>query len=706
MLHRIGLGGKIISGYLLIVVLVLITGAVGYKGIRTVAHSLHVVANEEVPVVDMANEMKKSLMSARNSMEEYRGATATIATYDPAKIEEIQKEYRQALSDFDTFTKAIREGAVLKGGKVVIKTDNAELGGLVQQADRIHNEKFQVSAANMMNEGKDLIKRNIERNDAMKRMEDVYDKVIRNANAVEKMLGAEIRKRTAEGATHEQTRAVLRDQVPLADSANEIKTALAETRIALEEIVKANRPEEIDNAEKRYEKKVEAFDRNVKTILQGGEIDGASIPGTDNDKVRAAVKEMDLSHEEFQKAGKNLIALSRALISDSQRASADMAQMDGYGEEADRLLDKVEVAADKEMAAARRAGEIAVDVSVKWIVVTLICALVLGTLIGVLLSRSIAGPIKRIIKGLNEGADQVASASAQVSSASQSLAEGASEQAASIEETSSSIEEMSSMTRKNADNAGQADAITKEAGALVMQANDSMARLTASMDEISAAGNETSKIIKTIDEIAFQTNLLALNAAVEAARAGEAGAGFAVVADEVRNLAMRAAEAAKNTASLIEGTVAKVSEGSGLVKETDGSFTEAASMTAKTGELVAEIAAASGEQAQGIDLVNKAIAEMDKVTQQNAANAEESASASEELNAQAEQMKSIVADLAALVSGKRKRGGDGGGTAHAIPGEKGSGSPARLAPPTSPKGAGDVNPQRMIPFEKDSFQEF
>ncbi|MDO9111504.1 MAG: methyl-accepting chemotaxis protein, partial [Desulfatirhabdiaceae bacterium] len=149
----------------------------------------------------------------------------------------------------------------------------------------------------------------------------------------------------------------------------------------------------------------------------------------------------------------------------------------------------------------------------------------------------------------------------------------------------------------------------------------------------------------------FQTNLLALNAAVEAARAGEAGAGFAVVADEVRNLAMRAADAAKNTASLIEGTVKKVSDGSMLVRTTSDAFSEVAQNAAKVGELVGEIAAASNEQAQGIEQVNIAVTEMDKVTQQNAANAEESASASEELNAQAEELKSFVNELFAFVSG-------------------------------------------------------
>jgi len=282
-------------------------------------------------------------------------------------------------------------------------------------------------------------------------------------------------------------------------------------------------------------------------------------------------------------------------------------------------------------------------------IVGLVVALLVGVLMAFFITRNITRAINRVVEGLSEGAEQVASASSQVSSASQSLAEGASEQAASIEETSSSLEEMSSMTRQNADNASQADTLMKEANQVVTTANQSMGELTRSMEEISRASEETSKIIKTIDEIAFQTNLLALNAAVEAARAGEAGAGFAVVADEVRNLAMRAADAAKNTANLIEGTVKQVKEGGELVARTNDNFSEVARSSAKVGELVAEIAAASSEQAQGISQVNTAVNEVDKVTQQNAANAEESASAAEEMNAQAEQMKGFVAELVALV---------------------------------------------------------
>jgi methyl-accepting chemotaxis protein len=268
-----------------------------------------------------------------------------------------------------------------------------------------------------------------------------------------------------------------------------------------------------------------------------------------------------------------------------------------------------------------------------------------------LLVRSITRPVKNAVRGLTEIAEQVNAASAIVSDAGQELSGGASTQAAAIEQTSSSLEEMATMTRQNAENAAQANSLMHETKATVGQANQSMQGLTASMKEISKASEQTQKIIKTIDEVAFQTNLLALNAAVEAARAGEVGAGFAVVAEEVRNLARRAADAAKDTAGLIESTVKKVKEGVVLVDRTNAEFLRVLDGASKTGELIGEIAAASQEQSQGVDQINRAVAEMDKIIQMNSANAEESSASSFDLNSRAGELQIFIQELSALVGG-------------------------------------------------------
>jgi len=273
------------------------------------------------------------------------------------------------------------------------------------------------------------------------------------------------------------------------------------------------------------------------------------------------------------------------------------------------------------------------------------------------LARSITNPINRVVEGLTDNTEQVASAASQVSSTSQSVAGGTSEEAAGLEETSSSVEEMASQTKQNAENADQANSLMAETSRIVDETNDSMKKLTESMKEISSASEEAAKIIKTIDEIAFQTNLLALNAAVEAARAGEAGAGFAVVADEVRNLAMRTANAAKNTASLVEGIVKKIKNGSDIVEKTNETFGRVAVASKEAGELVGGISVACNEQSHGVEQIKQAVIEMDKVVQRNAANAEESASAAEQMNVQAEQIKGYVDELLALLSGKKSHRG-------------------------------------------------
>jgi len=291
----------------------------------------------------------------------------------------------------------------------------------------------------------------------------------------------------------------------------------------------------------------------------------------------------------------------------------------------------------------------------EWTILMLgILSVLVGAVVGVLTTRGISKTLRRATDKLSAGVEQTAAASGQVSAASQILAEGASEQAASLEQTSASLEEISSMTKSNADNAQTTKGLANAARLAADSGAGDMQKMSLAMHDIQSSSDDISKIIKTIDEIAFQTNILALNAAVEAARAGEAGMGFAVVADEVRNLAQRSAQAAKETAAKIEAAIAKTAQGVQMSEKVAQSLTEIVANVRKVDELVAEIATASKEQSDGISQVNNAVTQMDKVTQSNAASAEESASAAQEMNSQTRVLRDVVGELLQMVEGAKE----------------------------------------------------
>jgi methyl-accepting chemotaxis protein len=332
-----------------------------------------------------------------------------------------------------------------------------------------------------------------------------------------------------------------------------------------------------------------------------------------------------------------------------------MAPVQALGSRIEEL--KQALAANRDALAADLQNELAAAVQrssrQRWIqLVVFVAALVLaGVVVTVTIRRAIVLPIRTMVDELTLASSHVTESSSQMSGSAQSLSQGAAEQAASLEETSASMEEIAAMTRTNADNSQQAAGLMGQAARVLDQSNASLADMVTAMTTIRESSNRVSKIIKTIDEIAFQTNILALNAAVEAARAGEAGMGFAVVADEVRNLAQRSAQAARDTTSLIEGAIASSNEGSDKVAQAAESFAAITQRVTEVKRLVDNVSVASGQQAHGIDQVLQTIRQMERVTQTTAATAEESAAASEQLNTQAGVTRRLVQGLEILVDG-------------------------------------------------------
>jgi methyl-accepting chemotaxis protein len=287
-----------------------------------------------------------------------------------------------------------------------------------------------------------------------------------------------------------------------------------------------------------------------------------------------------------------------------------------------------------------------------WMALVLgITLIVAGVGVSWFMIRALSRELNTAVAELSQGAVQIASAASQVASSSQSLAQGASEQAASLEETSATTNEINSMASRNSENAGAMTEMVAGSQLEFVATNQQLSEMVAAMDEINDSSAKISKIIKVIDEIAFQTNILALNAAVEAARAGEAGMGFAVVADEVRNLAQRCAQAAKDTADLIEDSIGRSGSGKTKVAQVASAIQRMTDEFAKVKTLVDEVGSGSKEQTDGLEQIRRALTQMEQVSQSTAATAEQSAAAAQELNAQSEALKTIVVRLNSMVGG-------------------------------------------------------
>jgi methyl-accepting chemotaxis protein len=648
------LSSKIMLGFGILIGIAVVLGIVAIWKMKSVEAGGGILSREYVPAVRVANEIERTYAVA---ILNFRSYGLTLDRQDLEKGQESLQITKKKIEAAKELAKRSTHLVKMDGNLSNIETQVAEYETLIHETTL-----------------RDVGITNIREN-----LDAAAKKYVENCSEFLSMFNERMKSEIDEGLEPDK----LKERMDKIGIVTDVLVLGNETRIATHRAQTMRNPELIEGALKNFPAIFEKLAglrgivRREVNIRQLDKIKAAA------EQYQAGMRALVENWKELEDLGKKRLNIANGLLAEA-KATSDQGTLDTVN------LAAMSVSAMSSATMILLAG--------------LTVAAVLGVLIALLITKNITRSVNRTIEGISEGAQQVSVAAGLVSEASQSLAKGASEQAATIEEISSSLEEVTAMTRRNADDAGNVDALMKDCNQVVAESNESMSALTVSMTEISNAIDETNKIVKTIDDIAFQTNLLALNAAVEAARAGEAGAGFAVVAEEVRNLALRSSESAKITSEIIGKTVAQVSQGRKTVARTNESFINVSEIARKASLMVSQIACASSEQSKGTELIRSAVAEMEMVTQQNAASAEETAASSEELSAQTEQMNSVVQELAAFI------GSNGSNRSETtIP------LPMRLADSRAlmkrrelnrPGPANEAMPAEVIPFEYAKTRDF
>lgn len=601
MFRNAKLAFKITFGFCAVLLIALIIGGLGVYNMREVQRESMRLANVNIPEVDLASRVERR---ARETMYGIRGfiyagnqQMLASGKESMARQLELYKEIQALIERFPDDLKALAENS-----------QAAEKSSLAYEA---LIEEVEENAAHL-----DQVRAQLDRT-AAEFMEGCQSYLA----DMERLMEEHVLRGDLEA---------IRDRNAKIQGIHEVIDACNAIRLAAWRAQALRDPEILGSVQPRFADIAGKLDTLRAGTRQEANLRHLANVGEAAKRYKALMEDVGSSFAKSQEIASRLVELGNEVLSLSEKSARS--GMD---------------------AAIRIANEAVSSLSAASLVliVGLAIAIVVGLFLAVLITLSITRPVSRISDVLSEGAGQVAAASGQLSGASQQLAEGSSELAASIEETSATLQQSSSMVHQNNENTKQAAMLSRQSMNAAEGGNREMEEMMSSMAELKKSSDDIARIIKVIDEIAFQTNILALNAAVEAARAGEAGMGFAVVAEEVRNLAQRSAQAAKDTAAIIEKNIALSQEGVAVAQKVKSSLEEISTGARKVSELVDEIAAASQEQAQGIEQINKAIQQMDQVTQSTASNAEESAAASEELSAQAESMKEAVQNLLLLVHG-------------------------------------------------------
>lgn len=706
MFSNLKVAHKLFLGFGVMIILLLGSNFSSYLGVNTISHNLFVLSEQELPLVDAANEMKVSLMVGRNAMEEFKGATAVVLKQDSTQIEAATQEFKRSVQTFDTLAEAILKGGTMPSGFTIEATSNTALIDLITEADRLHNNAFQVSASRLIEAGTNLVTQNQKAEQAMAIMEASVEDVLKTEASFVHNIEQQIDLlKTEDSSGH----LITHYGMPLLAQSKNMMIEIQASRLVLEEIAQAKNLNDINSLIKEYQQTIEDFDRNVVASKQLAKEFAGMF---DTSAVSADIMSVDEYHASFQEGGNDMIEARKALVNASEKAEAAMADMDKEGKNAATILNQIEEFSMAEMIQARNDATAASEIAVSTIITISVVSVIVGFLMGGIITRSITGPLggephemmtlarniangdlrneyhtnasansvygamrdmsahlKTMIDEILQSSTQLASVAEQTSAATQQTRQAITEQHRETDQVAAAIHEMSATVQEIAYNTSE----TAQASELAQQqANAGSNTLNKASDAISMLVqrvNDAGKVIGSLHEesqqigqvlaviqgIAEQTNLLALNAAIEAARAGDQGRGFAVVADEVRTLAQRTQESASDIQKMVSSVqngaedamkamVLSQEQASSTLQhasETSEAFNVIFTSVDRVGQMALQIAAASEEQSQVAEEINRNIVHISELSIQTSSSAEQISSATNEVAASAEELSTI-----------------------------------------------------------------
>jgi methyl-accepting chemotaxis protein len=647
------IGTKILLGFLCVLVIAGALGGLAITNMLSVKGDSTDLASEYVPEVVLASQIER----------ETRLAMMDLRSYGLIGDEKLLESGRHHLEEVE---RVIGEASKLAANASKL---TALPGAINELTAKLAEYRKQIDATQALERQKSAIRERL----------DTAGKIL--ADKSEDFFSGQVKKANADVDAGKEPEA-LKERIRKLEAGEDILQLIAAARVDFWKKIADRRFEELERAQVPLEKTDEIFKILMPITRVPSDVDDLKLLQGAVTAYAQGIKDMHANAQAMA-----AINVERAAASAAFAKIAEELSQKGLGHAKD--------VADRAQDSLGRSSYV--------MIIGLVIAAVLGLTLAFLITRGIVNALLRTVDDLGNCSAQTAAASQQVASGSQALADGTSKTAAALEETSASMEEMSSLVQQTTQNTASASALAQKARETGELGATAMSDLAKAIAEIKANADQTAKIVKTIDEIAFQTNLLALNAAVEAARAGDAGKGFAVVAEEVRNLAQRAGQAARTTSELIEKSVKSAESGVSLshnVSQVVGDMTGA---SRKVSDLVGEIAASAKEIAQGIDQVGKAVRQMDQVTQGNAASAEENSAVGEEMSAQAQTLNQLVIDLEGMVRTRRPEMGGGPvqrqatrpKTLMAVP------MPARQAQIGGPSQAA----KKAIPFDDDQMND-